>query len=211
MIYPETRPNFMGIGHHKFFLAFCCLWLFGYSAKAEVLLANTNTVGQTSVGGGTWGGVNILFNAPAGQSFNLVSLFGANGQAGKTLNFKLIGSTNYDIIASETVINGTRSRYDFDLSSVAGTSSVSASNTLEIRETSSNTFTSVYTTTDQSQTTSPANGWVLTGYAPPPVQFQISSVPEPGTMLLGAISSVIGGFGVLRRRRRKARKSIDSV
>ena len=212
IIYPETRPNFLGIGHHKFFLAFCCLWLFGYSAKADVLLANDNTAGQTSVGGSGWTGTNIRFSitgSPAGQSFNLVSLFGVSGQVGKKLNFNLITSGR-DFVASETTVGGGSSRYDFDLSSLVGASSLSSANTLAIRAASADTFTSLYTTTTTTSTQN-ASGWALTGYDGNPLQFQISSVPEPGTLLLGAISSVIGGFGIWYRRRRKARKSIDSV
>ena len=221
MIYPVTRPNLLDICHHKFFWAFCCLWLFGYSAKAEVLLANNNTTGQNSVGD-VYGFASIIhfsLSSPAGQSFNLVSLYGASGQGGKELNFNLFGardhSGNRDIVASETSIGGGSSRYDFDLSSLEGTSNLNLTNKLCITHTFSsesagNVFTSLYDTTNFNSTSN-STGWALDFYEMFPLQFQISSVPEPGTMLLGAISSVIGGFGILRRRRRKARKSIDSV
>lgn len=185
---------FMRVGGLSLLLSFLAV----YSARADVVLANTSSFNGNYVGD---------FNIKYGTT-NL-----ADAQAVKTL--KLFGNTGQTITASigyypNTGVNltgieiGTTGEYLFDISSATVSTYTANSYALEIRNMVASGFG--IQKASSGTATYAASGYSLITYDVANVRFELSTtaVPEPGTLLLGGIAAACGGSGVWWKRRRRS-------
>lgn len=149
---------------------------------------------------------SVSSNTTAGEGLTSIRLF-ANStvtDTGVTWNLTDGGSVNINQAAQDVTgvdIGGGLYAYDFSLSSFSG-QALSTGQTYTL-QTTGGTLASVYGLTTSSTITniSPYQG---SAYVNQNFRFELSSVPEPGTLLLGGIAAVGGGGGVWWKRRRKS-------
>jgi hypothetical protein len=176
-------------------------------AKADVVtLSNTSTRS-----GSNTNTISITFTAAAGSSVSGFKLFDTSGSGSGqiTASFFLDNSAG-NVTKTSQNFDGTG--YFFDLTS--GWSNASGNNNLNLN---ANTYilqvsgsTGNYDVTSNSSiSTASGSGLTAPSYlssAPfnsPIARFEIYSVPEPGTLLLGGIAAACGGTGVWWKRRKR--------
>jgi len=177
---------------------FGMLALLGVSAfsRGDVVFSNTNTSGPATASSS----FTLNFSVTtSGSSITAFKLFSTDQGASKSVTFQLDSG-----VASAISANFLTDGYQFDLSGLAGASSITSGSNHTLALTS---IGLTYATTNASTiTNNPVYGFYDTSYVGSPssfARFEVVGVPEPGTLILGGIAAITGGGGVWWKRRRK--------
>jgi hypothetical protein len=176
-----------------------CLVLSGIAKSDVVTLFNTST--QTSDTSGT---IGILFTAASGSSVSGFKVLNTSGSGQITASFVLDNGVGTKANVLSAAYDG--SGYYFDLTT--GWSGGSGNSNLNLSSgnyslTISN-LTGNYGVGSSSISTVSGSGLTSPSYVSGSgARFEIYSVPEPGTLLLGGIAAACGGTSVWWKRRKR--------